>query len=175
MDDRALRGADAIQVENRWMLNYARQLNRHREVDIRYIRPGMDARRFTPSAEPRLAGGHDILCVGRPDDPRKNVDLLLEAYARLPDPLRATSRLLLAGSAGPGPDLCIRAQALGLRDSVKFLAGPDEEELVQLHQCAPVFALPSDKEGFGVVILEAMACGVLVVATRCWRPARSSL
>jgi D-inositol-3-phosphate glycosyltransferase len=170
MDDRALRRVDAIQVENPWMLDYARQLNHHREVDIRYAPPGVDARRFTPGAEPRLAGRLQILCVGRLDDPRKNVALLLEAYARLPGALRASSRLLLAGFGAPGPDLWVRVQALGLRDSVEFVARPGEEELVLLYQRAAVFALPSDEEGLGVVILEAMACGVPVVATRCGGP-----
>src|SRR2546429_6727509 len=59
--------------------------------DIRYAPPGVDARRFTPSTEPRLAGRRDILCVGRLDDRRKNVGLLLEAFARLPD--RKSTRL----------------------------------------------------------------------------------
>src|SRR6266513_1429128 len=170
MDDRAMRGVDAIQVENLWMLEYARRLNQHREVDIRYAPPGVDARRFTPSRQPRLAGRGDILCVGRLDDPRKNIGLLLEAFARLPDALRATSRLLLAGSAGPTPDFWLRGQALGLRDSVEFVASPSQEELVRMYQRAAVFALPSDEEGLGIVILEAMACGVPVVATRCGGP-----
>ena len=170
MDDRAMRGVDAIQVENPWMLDYARQLNQHREVDIRYAPPGVDARRFTPSRQPRLAGRRDILCVGRLDDPRKNVGLLLEAFARLPDALRATSRLLLAGAAGPTPDFWLRAQALRLRDSVEFVVSPGQEELVRMYQRAAVFALPSDEEGLGIVILEAMACGVPVVATRCGGP-----
>jgi D-inositol-3-phosphate glycosyltransferase len=170
LDYSALRRVDAIQVENLWMLDYARRLNEHREIAIRYAPPGVDARRFMPSTEPRLAGRHDILCVGRLDDPRKNVNLLLEAFARLPDSLRATSRLLLAGSTGPTPDFWLRAQVLGLRDSVEFVLCPGQEELVRLHQRAAVFALPSDEEGFGVVILEAMACGVPVVTTRCGGP-----
>ena len=170
MDDRAMRGVDAIQVENPWMLDYARQLNQHREVDIRYAPPGVDARRFTPGAEPRLAGRRQILCIGRLDDPRKNVGLLLEAFAKLPDALRATSCLLLAGSAGPTPDFWLRVQALGLRDSVEFVSSPSQEKLVRMYQRAAVFALPSDEEGLGIVILEAMACGVPVVATRCGGP-----
>ena len=170
LDNRALQKVDAIQVENLWMLDYARQLNQHREVDIRYAPPGVDTRQFTPSTQPRLAGRRDILCVGRLDDPRKNVGLLLEAFARLPEALRATSRLLLAGSAGPTPDFWLWAQALGLRDSVEFVASPGLEELVRLYQRAAVFALPSDDEGLGIVILEAMACGVPVVATRCGGP-----
>jgi D-inositol-3-phosphate glycosyltransferase len=170
LDDRALRRVDAIQVENTWMLDYARQLNPHREVDIRYAPPGVNTRRFAPAAESRLTGRRDILCVGRLDDPRKNIGLLLEAYAQLPERVRSTSRLLLAGSAGPGPDFWSRVDALALRDCVEFVALPVEEELVRLYQRAAVFVLPSDEEGLGIVILEAMACGVPVVATRCGGP-----
>ena len=170
LDDRGLRSADAIQLENPWMLEYSRHINQHRKVDIRYAPPGIDANGFTPRTEGRLDGRSDILCVGRLDDPRKNVGLLLEAFATLPGSVRAQSRLLLAGSAGPGPEFWTRVKALSLLDSVKFVLRPSKNELIRLYQRASVFALPSDEEGLGVVILEAMACGVPVVATRCGGP-----
>jgi glycosyltransferase involved in cell wall biosynthesis len=47
---------------------------------------------------------------------------------------------------------------------------PEMSELIKLYQQATVFALPSVEEGFGMVIIEAMACGVPVVATRCGGP-----
>lgn len=169
-DDRALCRVDAIQVENPWMFDYARQLNQHREVDIRYAPPGVDARRFTPDGASRLSGRRDILCVGRLDDPRKNVGLLLEAYARIPDALRAATHLVLAGSGGPRSEFWSRARTLGLQDSVTFIGRPSRDDLIRLYQHAAVFALPSDEEGLGVVVLEAMACGVPVVATRCGGP-----
>lgn len=169
-DDRALRLVDAIQVENPWMFDYARKLNVGRDVDIRYAPPGVDDTLFRPLASRDLDRDPYILCVGRLDDPRKNIDLLGEAYARLPSELRRRTRLVLAGLSGPPPSFWSRADALGVRDRIEYVAKPSRERLVELYQQASVFALPSDEEGLGVVLLEAMACGVPVVSTRSGGP-----
>jgi len=170
LDDRALRRVDAIQVENPWMLDYARKLNAGRDVDIRYAPPGVDDTLFHPLDSRDLDGDPYILCVGRLDDPRKNIGLLAEACSRLPDAMRKRTRLVLAGSSGPPPSFWSRADALGLRDRIDYVAKPSRERLVELYQRASVFALPSDEEGLGVVLLESMACGVPVVSTRSGGP-----
>lgn len=169
-DDRALRSVDAIQVENPWMLEYAERVNAGRKVDVRYAPPGVDARAFHPSPTRDLAFDSYILCVGRLDDPRKNVELLLEAYARMPRALRDRVQLTLAGSSGPPAAFWARVAQLGLAGRVSFVARPSRDELIALYQKAAVFALPSDEEGLGVVLLEAMACGVPVVSTRSGGP-----
>lgn len=170
LDRKALQTVDAIQVENPWMLDYAREVNVGRDVLIRYAPPGVDAEQFRPAAARDLRSNPSILCVGRLDDPRKNVELLLEAYASLPVALQQTTRLVLAGSAGPGPGFWARVNELGLSNRVEFIPFPDAEALLRLYQAASVFALSSDEEGLGVVILEAMACGVPVVSTRSGGP-----
>lgn len=169
-DDRALRRVDAIQVENPWMLDYARELNVGRDVDIRYAPPGVDDALFRPLASRDLDGDPYVLCVARLDDPRKNIGLLLEVYVRLDVGLRRRARLVLAGSSGPPPSFWSRAEALGVRDRIEYVAKPSRDRLVELYQRASAFALPSDEEGLGVVLLESMACGVPVVSTRSGGP-----
>lgn len=170
LDERAIRRVDAIQLENPWMLEHALRANQGRSgVDIRYAPPGVDADLFHPHPARNPAVGH-ILCVGRLDDPRKNIGLLLEAYALLPQALRSRHRLVLAGAGGPPPSFWHRAEALGVHDHVDFIHRPERAALIALYQQAAVFALPSDEEGLGVVVLEAMACAVPVVSTRSGGP-----
>lgn len=165
LDRKALQTVDAIQVENPWMLDYAQVVNEGRDVLIRYAPPGVDATRFYPAPLRDLQKDPYILCVGRLDDPRKNIGLLLNAYSNLSANLKGNVRMVLAGSAGPGPVFWERVTRLGLTGRVTFIRSPDETTLIKLYQAATVFALPSDEEGLGVVILEAMACGIPVVST----------
>ncbi len=170
LDRKALQIVDAVQVMNPLMFSYAREVNPGREVIVRYTPPGVDVRRFQPAAsrDPRL--DPYILSVGRFSDPRKNVELLFESYVRLPGDVRETARLVLAGSTAPDLTFWARVRELGLIERVSFFAAPEPERLIDLYQSASVFALCSDEEGFGMVILEAMACGVPVVSTRSGGP-----
>ncbi len=169
LDRKALQTVDAIQVENLWMLDYAREVNVGRKAIIRYTPPGVDAERYRPAAARDLRRDRYILCVGRLDDPRKNIELLLEAYAYSPG-MTETARLLLAGNAGPVPSFWARVKELGLTGRVEFIPSPNPDSLLCLYQAASVFALSSDEEGLGVVILEAMACAIPVVSTRSGGP-----
>jgi D-inositol-3-phosphate glycosyltransferase len=170
LDIRALRRADAIQVENPWMLEYAKGVNRHRVADVRYAPPGISVSEFKP-AHSRLSHPEPyVLSVARFNDERKNVALLLDAYARMPDVLRASVRLLLAGSAPPTTSFYDRARELGIAKRITYVPAPSKRELIELYQGASVFVLPSNEEGFGMVILEAMACGVPVISTRSGGP-----
>lgn len=170
LDDRALRLVDAIQLENLSMLNYCEQINDDRsDVDVLYAPPGVDARLFHPLADRVAQHNQYILCVGRLDDPRKNIGLLLKAFSLL-SPNLSHVKLVTAGSGHPPPSYWKQVEAMGLQDRVSHVSRPETSELIKLYQQAAVFALSSDEEGLGVVILEAMACAVPVVATRCGGP-----
>lgn len=124
------------------------------------------ARRAAPPARTRAALGlasesRPILCMGRLV-PVKGQTFLLQAWRSV---LKGEPRALLL-LAGEGPDegpLCAQAAALGLIGSVRFLGF--RQDIPSLLTCAEVLVLPSLNEGFGMVLLEAMAMGKPVVAS----------
>jgi len=171
MDRHALRSVSAIMVENPWMLSYCRELVKGRGVDVRYAPPGIDTEFFCPGQAPHArTSGPYILCVGRLDDPRKNVTLLIRAFHRLVAAGDCASRLLLAGASRPDAEALQLISRLGLGGRVDIEVLPDRHRLRELYRHAACFALPSDEEGLGLVLLEAMSCGAPVVATRCGGP-----
>lgn len=133
--------------------------------------PGVDTHLFIPQDSETTTHEPYLLAVGRFADPRKNVRLLLAAYARLCATSAAAPKLVLAGST-PLPDAAWHyAELLGIRARVVNLVGVAQGELVRLYRHATLFVLSSDEEGLGIVILEAMACGLPVVSTACGGPA----
>ncbi len=103
-----------------------------------------------------------VLFVGT-QEPRKNLRLLVEAMACLERPVA----LVLAGWSGWGSrDWLRRLEALGLGHRVFLTGYVDEETLVCLYGGARVMVYPSLYEGFGLPVLEAMACGCPVICSR---------
>jgi glycosyltransferase involved in cell wall biosynthesis len=129
---------------------------------------GVDTDVFRPASR-RPDGGGYVLCVGRFEDPRKNVRLLIDAYAALVSAWPDAPRLMLAGSALP-PREAEHARALGVMDRIVSRVQVSQQELASLYQQAALLVLTSDEEGLGIVVLEAMASGVPVVSTRCGGP-----
>jgi len=115
---------------------------------------------------PRPEEGGYILFVST-IEPRKNLVTLLEAYSLLLS--RKISPLPLLAVAGREgwlyEQIHARISELKLGDRVRLIGEVPGERLVKLYQGARIFALPSIYEGFGLPALEAMACGVPVVAS----------
>jgi glycosyltransferase involved in cell wall biosynthesis len=104
-----------------------------------------------------------ILFVGTLE-PRKNVPLLLEAFGYLRKHVDA--HLLLVGARGWLDEPIFQAHARsGVGDAARFLGTLAEDDLAVLYSHAGVFVLPSVYEGFGLPVLEAMACGAPVVCS----------
>ncbi|MCU1460860.1 MAG: glycosyl transferase, group 1 [Acidimicrobiales bacterium] len=130
---------------------------------------GVDLDLFRPDgpAAPRAAGRHRLLYVGRLVE-RKGIGNIITALAGLPD-----TELLVAG----GPDrahliddpeasrLAALAERLGLRDRVHLLGRVERAALPALMRSADAVVAVPWYEPFGIVPLEAMACGVVVVAS----------
>jgi len=111
----------------------------------------------------RLEGPY-ILFVGNLE-PRKNLVRLIEAYALLRRRVRLPHRLVLAGKNGWLYRPIFQAvERLGLQQEVIFTGYVAQEDLPAIYSMAEAFAFPSLYEGFGLPVLEAMACGVPVVA-----------
>ncbi len=93
--------------------------------------------------------------------PVKRVDQIVRTFAKTLEQVRAT--LLLVGDGPESSSIYHLVKDLGIEDSVIFLG--NQESLQEIFSVADVFLLLSDKESFGLVLLEAMACGVPCIGT----------
>jgi glycosyltransferase involved in cell wall biosynthesis len=115
-------------------------------------------------AQPAASTGFTILFVGR-FYRRKRVDVLLRAAAalrgRIPD-----LQVRIVGDGPCAPALHSLARQLKLEDAVVWLGDVSRADLAREYNRCDVFCLPSVQEGFGIVLLEAMAAGKPIVASR---------
>ncbi len=134
---------------------------------------GVDTEMFRPMAQPvakdllELPPEPLLLFVGRLQ-PIKGLETLLDAMTRL----AGRARLLIIGGDQDEPDnahaerLRLRVDALGLRARVRFLGAQPQDRLRLFYAAADATVMPSYYESFGMVALEAMACGTPVIASR---------
>lgn len=145
------------------------------------IPPGVDLDHFRPhpqaAARQRLGLAPEeqmVLFVGR-IDPIKGIDTLIEAAALMTnDPDCPEPIILFVGGdldergepTGPLAGVVAVVRERGLAERFRFLGSRPREELPLLYSAADVVAVPSHYESFGLVAVEAMACGTPVVAAR---------
>lgn len=163
MERRILAGDGRIVTVGGYAQAMFRSLGMRRPMG--YMPIPTDPSLFCPPAETAPAGV--VGFAGRAGDPRKNLPLLLAAMnlARRSEP---SLRLRLTGS----PDAQVAAQVgrAGASGWVEWAGNLARDRLPGFYQSLDVFVIPSEQEGFGIVGIEAMACGVPVVSTRCGGP-----
>lgn len=105
-----------------------------------------------------------ILFVGGAD-PRKNHRVFLQAVAQLRSQLGERVMVLVGDAEHPEGSYRATAQALGLEQHVRYTGRLDRADLRRLYSCADLFVFPSRYEGFGMPVLEAMACGAPTITS----------
>lgn len=137
---------------------------------LHVMRNGVDATRFSP--RPMRAARHALgldgapllLTVGNLQE-HKGQRLVIESLARLRHRHPRASLVIIGDGPDRGP-LEQLATTLGLEDGVKFAGQVANADLAQWYSAADVLVLASSREGWPNVLLEAMACGTPVVASR---------
>ena len=141
---------------------------------ITVLHPGVDATRFVPAPKnnitKRSLGWNDktvILTVGRLQE-RKGQDMMIKA---LPAIIKQVPSVLYAiiGDGEQRNALISLAEELGVTEHVMFMGEVSDNEMIQSYQQCDIFVLPNrtvgnDIEGFGMVLVEAQACGKPVIA-----------
>jgi glycosyltransferase involved in cell wall biosynthesis len=133
------------------------------------------AKAFCPAHDPAAAARRlDKLGVRLPYflhvgtmNPRKNIEGLLRGFARFKETSgEASHRLIIAGARGwLCAGIIALVERLAARDQLLFTGRVDDEDLIALYQGAEALVMPSFYEGFGLPVLEAMACGCPVITS----------
>jgi glycosyltransferase involved in cell wall biosynthesis len=134
------------------------------ENKIIIIPDGIDITRFIP--DKKIVKKNYLLFVGTLQ-PRKNLINLLKAFAIIHNKIK--EKLIIVGASGwknSSLNEYITSLPREIRNKIEFLGYIDNETLVRLYREAKLFALPTLHEGFGLIILEAMASGTPVLTSK---------
>ncbi len=174
LDEGATRGTDRLIVHSRAAAEELAAIDPGASARTRRVDPGVDCARFCPldvrsRAAARAEFGHSdrdaVVIALRRLVPRTGVDLLLRAFASVAAE-HADVRLVVAGDGPERVALERLAAALGLAARVLFAGALTEGEVPRRLAAADLCVMPSRAlEGFGLVTLEALACGTPVLAT----------
>lgn len=139
---------------------------------LHVMRNGVDLERFRPippsaaRAELGLSGSPLLLSIGYLVE-RKGHHVAIDALAAIL-PIHPGARLIVIGDGEERENLISQCKRLGVESRVTFTGALPNTELFRWYSAADVMILASSREGWANVLLESMACGTPVVATRIW-------
>ncbi|MGV3760296.1 MAG: glycosyltransferase family 4 protein [Actinomycetota bacterium] len=146
--------------------NSFKDIVRDHEVDpdrMAIVPVGVDVDIFKPLPDVAPVPGR-LVTTASADVTMKGLKFLLEALAKLRTE-REDLHLVVIGKRKPGGSSDAAIKKLGLEDHVEFVTGVPEERIIELYSEAQVAVVPSLYEGFSLPAIEAMSCGVPLVAT----------
>ncbi|MCM2271734.1 MAG: glycosyltransferase family 4 protein [candidate division Zixibacteria bacterium] len=170
---RSARTADQVQTISRFSSELITSRYEVASNRVRLVAPGTDLRKFHGEGRTEsrsiirtaYAVSDYILTVGRLE-PRKNHLGLIEAYAEIKRKNKNLVPLVIIGQPDFGyRSILRRIGQLGLESDVKILSNVPDDMLPHFYRAARIFVYPSFAEGFGIPVLESMACGVPTVAS----------
>ncbi len=142
--------------------------------EVGFVLPNsIDLDRFQPGPKPEalldrygLRGKTVLMTLGRldPDERAKGFDEVMNVLGALAEETPELAYLIV-GDGGDRARLEAKARSLGLEDRVVFAGFIPEDEKADHYRVADAYVMPSKWEGFGIVYLEAMACGIPVVGS----------
>lgn len=157
----ALRNVGTVLVENTAMAQHVRSIGQDSVV---MAPPGVDTCRFCPSPSGWKRDGY-LLSVCRLNEPRKGLERMIRAVAEMLRISSSTPVLVLAGRGQILPSIARLIAELDLSEKVVIESGVTPADLADLYRGASVYLQTSHEEGLGMSALEAMSCGLPVVAT----------
>jgi glycosyltransferase involved in cell wall biosynthesis len=130
--------------------------------NIAVVPNGVDTELFRPLPDVKPVAGR-MIAVASSDHPSKGMNHLIEAVAKLLT--ERSVELVIIGKGGQGRAVTRAIERFGVADSVRVAGRVDALEMVRLYAEAEVAVVPSLYEGFSLPAIEAMSCGVPLVAT----------
>lgn len=173
IEKRMVSKASEIVVLSSSMQDRVQSMHRKSTEHISIIPAGIDLNHFNLASEDKysiksrfdLPLDKTVFLTVRNLVPRMGIENLIECFHKS-DTLKDNGYLLIGGSGFYEDYLLSLVQSYRLQAHIKFLGHIDEKALPEIYQAADFFVLPtSELEGFGLVILEAMACGTPVLGT----------
>ncbi|MEZ4868542.1 MAG: glycosyltransferase family 1 protein [Caldilineaceae bacterium] len=170
---RSIRRADHLLADSH---NTAKDLQEQWQIapeQITVVQGAVDHSRFRPITDPQQLhavrarygiGDHPFILGLSTLQPRKNFTRLIEAFHLARQEANLPHRLVIGGSKGWLYDVIFaKVQELKLTDAVLFPGYVDDQDLPALYAAADFFAYPSLYEGFGLPVIESLACGTPVL------------